>query len=237
MEILRGLRSAYEEHHGVAICDEALDAAARLSDRYVSEYHLPDKAIDLIDQAAARCSLAAADRAPGPLRCARRSSGCAAEKQAAVDAEAYEDAGRIKERIDELEAAAVAAAPEDDEPGGTVVGEPDVADVVAARTGIPVGELVAGELQRLGTLEDDLHRARDRPGRRPSRWSPRPSATRRAGLAEPDRAAGEVPVHGPDGRRQDRARQGARASGCSRPRRRSSESTCPSIASRTLSPD
>ena len=160
--ILRGLRSAYEEHHGAEITDAALVAAARLSDRYVTEYHLPDKAIDLVDQAAARvrlrtqaASTGEADRVRGELEAVK------AEKTEAVVAEAFERAGELKRRGDELEArlaeldaraeARVEAA------GGTTVGEKEIADVIAARTGIPVGELVAGELARLGSLEDDLH--------------------------------------------------------------------------------
>src|SRR4051794_35300363 len=100
--ILRGLRAAYESHHGVAIADEALEAAARLSDRYVTEYRLPDKAIDLVDQAAARVKLRGEDADANALRA--RAEALKAEKQAAVDAEAYEDAARIKDEIDSLEA-------------------------------------------------------------------------------------------------------------------------------------
>jgi ATP-dependent Clp protease ATP-binding subunit ClpC len=131
--ILRGLRGAYETHHGVLIDDEALAAAARLSDRYISEYRLPDKALDLIDQAAAKLRL----NSPAPSRDLR------AELAAAVDSEDYEAAARIKRELDQS--------------GPTQVGEAEVAAVVAARTGIPVGALVAGELQRLQDLEDDLH--------------------------------------------------------------------------------
>jgi ATP-dependent Clp protease ATP-binding subunit ClpC len=130
--ILRGLRGAYESHHGVMIDDAALDAAARLSDRYISEYRLPDKAIDLVDQAAARLSL------KGPGR------DLHTEIEAAVRAEDYERAAALKKRLDSGD-------------GPTVVSEREVAAVVAARTGIPVGELVAGELERLQELEADLH--------------------------------------------------------------------------------
>jgi ATP-dependent Clp protease ATP-binding subunit ClpC len=155
VEILRGLRGAYEEHHAALIDDAALEAAARLSDRYVTEYHLPDKAIDLIDQAAARVRLrnGGADEAD---RLRERIDHMRAEKQAAVDAEAYEDAARIKEEIDALEAR-LSAAEASGQSGPAIVGEAEVAAVVAARTGIPVGELVAGELQRLQELEADLH--------------------------------------------------------------------------------
>src|SRR3712207_4589203 len=87
VEILRGLRGAYEEHHGLRIADAALAAAARLSDRYVTEYHLPDKAIDLMDQAAARVRL------DGPV--AADAATLRAELDAAVQAEEYERAAEL----------------------------------------------------------------------------------------------------------------------------------------------
>jgi ATP-dependent Clp protease ATP-binding subunit ClpC len=203
VEILHGLRPKYEEHHGVQISDEALEAAARLADRYISEYRLPDKAIDLIDQAGARLRLdhvgTAADRMSAEIEHLR------AEKQAAVDAEAYEDAGEIKQRIDGLERE-LAAMEQTDGPeserrprgGGMVVDERSIADVVAVRTGIPVGELVAADLERLGMLEDDLH----------ERVVGQHDAVRavaetvrhaRAGLAEPDRPLGSFLFMGPTG--------------------------------------
>jgi ATP-dependent Clp protease ATP-binding subunit ClpC len=155
VEILRGLRERYEFHHDARISDEALVAASRLSDRYVTDYQLPDKAIDLIDQAAAKVRLRGGGDAD---RLRRELQRLAAEKDAAVHAEAYEDAAEIKARIERLEGELsdlgepVAAA------GERTVAEADVAAVIAGRTGIPVGELVAGELERLNTLEDDLHR-------------------------------------------------------------------------------
>jgi ATP-dependent Clp protease ATP-binding subunit ClpC len=154
--ILRGLRGAYEEHHHALIDDTALEAAARLSDRYVTEYQLPDKAIDLIDQAAARVRLRAGNGPEAIERMRERLEEARAHKQAAVDAEAYERASELKEeiewlqgRIDDFEAS--------DAAGPALVGETEVAHVVAARTGIPVGELVAGELERLQHLEAELH--------------------------------------------------------------------------------
>ena len=128
--ILQGLRGAYEEHHGVLIDDTALEAAARLSDRYITEYHLPDKAIDLVDQAAAKLRLNSA----GVTR---------ADLDAAIAQEDFEKAAWLKRKLDE--------------DGPREVREPEIAAVVAARTGIPVGELVAGELERLNELEADLH--------------------------------------------------------------------------------
>jgi ATP-dependent Clp protease ATP-binding subunit ClpC len=196
--ILHGLRSQYEQHHGVEIADEALEAAARLADRYISDYRLPDKAIDLVDQAAARLRLRAPEgderqRAQAELDHLR------AEKQAAVDAEAYEDAGRLKELIDELETR-IAALPRNEEGTGasTVVAEAQIADVVAARTGIPVGELVAAELERLSTLEDDLHQRVI--GQDEAVHAVAETVRHaRAGLAEPDRPLGSFLFLGPTG--------------------------------------
>jgi ATP-dependent Clp protease ATP-binding subunit ClpC len=142
--ILEGLRSAYEEHHGARITDEAIAAAARLSDRYITDYQLPDKAIDLIDQAAAKVRLRGGTSVDLAAMRERLTE--------AVAAEDYERAAQIKTEIARAEQAnGGEAAP------AAVVGEAEVAAVIAARTGIPVGELVAGELERLSELEADLH--------------------------------------------------------------------------------
>lgn len=209
--ILRGIRAGYEQHHGVRIDDAALEAAARLSDRYITEYHLPDKAIDLIDQASARLRLQSAGSDEGRLQ--TEIEHLRAEKQAAVDAEAYEEAAEIKVRIDAVQRqlAELTAANSDDQNGlpvvtgplasdsvSPVVGEREVAQVVAARTGIPVGELVEAELKRLELLEDELHR----------RVIGQDAAVHavaetvrhaRAGLAEPDRPLGSFLFMGPTG--------------------------------------
>src|SRR5215218_9360307 len=191
--ILQGLRSAYESHHGVEIDDAALEAAARLSDRYVTEYRLPDKAIDLVDQAAARVKLRGGSAEITSLR--ERLEAMRAEKQAAVDAEAYEDAGRIKVEIDGIEARLAELA--GGEPSRTV-GETEVAAVIAARTGIPVGELVAGELERLQELERDLH---ERVVGQDEAVGIVSDTIRRArvGLAERDRPLGSFLFLGPTG--------------------------------------
>jgi ATP-dependent Clp protease ATP-binding subunit ClpC len=193
IEILRGLRSQYEEHHEVRITEEALDAAARLSDRYISDYRLPDKAIDLVDQAAARVRLARSGTEAGALRA--ELGRLAAEKQAAVDAEEYEEAGKIKQRIEQLELK-LAALPEQE--SGSEVGGQEIAVVVAARTGIPVGELVAAELERLETLEQDLHRRVV--GQNDAVQAVAETVRHaRAGLAEPDRPLGSFLFMGPTG--------------------------------------
>jgi len=187
--ILHGLRSAYEEHHGARITDDALSAAARLSDRYLTEQHLPDKAIDLIDQAAAKLRL----NTPRPVDEAQLRE----QLSAAVEAEDYERAAEIKTQLGRQ---ADAAAREDGPvPTETVVVEETaVAAVVAARTGIPVGELVAGELQRLVDLEDDLHLrvvGQDEAVQKVADTIRRA----RVGLSEPDRPLGSFLFLGPTG--------------------------------------
>ncbi len=201
--ILRGLRPQYEEHHGVQIDDAALEAAARLSDRYISEYRLPDKAIDLVDQAGARLRLRREGSDAGALR--GELERLAAEKQAAVDAEAYEEAGAIKARMSELEAqlAALSADSDGDSSGAeagdaSTVTERDIAAVIAARTGIPVGELVAAEAARLSNLEADLHRRVI--GQETAVHAVAETVRHaRAGLAEPDRPLGSFLFLGPTG--------------------------------------
>jgi len=184
VEILRGLRSAYEEHHGADITDDALNAAARLSDRYMTEQHLPDKAIDLVDQAAAKLRLQTP--APADVEALRD------ELRIAVEAEEYERAATIKRRL------AVAAEAGPEIPERPTVDETAVAAVVAARTGIPVGELVAGELQRLVDLEDDLHLrvvGQDEAVEKVADTIRRA----RVGLSEPDRPLGSFLFLGPTG--------------------------------------
>jgi ATP-dependent Clp protease ATP-binding subunit ClpC len=169
--ILRGLRGAYEEHHGVMIDDEALLAASRLSDRYITEFRLPDKAIDLVDQAAAKLRL-------GGGRNLRP------ELDKAIADEDYERAAALKKQLDTS--------------GPLQVGEVQIAAVVAARTGIPVGQLVAGELQRLNELETELH---ERVVGQENAVEVVADTIRRArvGLSESDRPLGSFLFLGPTG--------------------------------------
>src|SRR3954454_21267440 len=195
--ILRGLRGAYEEHHGAVIEDAALEAAARLGDRYVTEYHLPDKAIDLIDQAAERTSLSAGGGEDERERLRERTSELRAHKQAAIDAEEYEDAGRIKAEIEKLQSQ-LETLKDSGASGPAVVGEPEVAAVVAARTGIPVGELVEAETARLQELEADLHQRVI--GQDAAVESVADTVRRaRVGLSEGDRPLGSFLFLGPTG--------------------------------------
>lgn len=161
VEILKGLRSRYESHHKVEITDHALEAASRLSDRYITDRFLPDKAIDLIDEAASRVRLRAAT-APQALRGARHELADI-ERQLAVVAEQSdfdratfleEQKGFLITRISELQSQweeQRASVP-------LIVGEDEIAQIVTSWTGIPVSRLVETETQKLLQMEAALHK-------------------------------------------------------------------------------
>jgi ATP-dependent Clp protease ATP-binding subunit ClpC len=155
--ILRGLKGAYEEHHGIVYTDEALRAAVELSDRYLTERVLPDKAIDLIDQAGARLRLRLGAQVDVSALMERLAT-LEADKNAAVSAEHYEEASRIRdeiadvqERIERVTAGRPAMRPD------AIVDEPEIAAVISRATGIPVNRLTETERERLAALEDELH--------------------------------------------------------------------------------
>jgi len=156
--ILRGLRAAYEEHHGVSFTDDALRAAVELSDRYVSDRVLPDKAIDLIDQAGARLRLRLGVKVDVSALVAQLAT-LEADKNAAVSAEHYEEASRIRDEISSVQAKldAATSAGASATASAAIVGEPEIAAVISRATGIPVNRLTETERGRLATLEDELH--------------------------------------------------------------------------------
>ncbi|WP_245958556.1 ATP-dependent Clp protease ATP-binding subunit [Microbacterium bovistercoris] len=154
VRILEGLKQAYEDHHRVTYTDAAIRAAVQLSDRYLSDRVLPDKAIDLIDQAGARLRL----RLGVPVDVSDLMAQLAdleAQKNAAVASEHYEEASRIRDEIAEvqekIESASTSVV------GNTIVDEPEIAAVISRATGIPVSRLTEGERERLHDLEADLH--------------------------------------------------------------------------------
>ncbi|TCP55044.1 ATP-dependent Clp protease ATP-binding subunit ClpC [Tamaricihabitans halophyticus] len=158
--VLRGLRERYAEHHKVHYTDEAITAAAELADRYIADRFLPDKAIDLIDQAGARrrLRLPSADPEIGRLR--KRLESLAAEKDQAVAQERFEDASRSRDEInalrDQLSERGVAPDSGADVETPEVTAR-DIAEVVSRRTGVPVSQLTESEKVRLRKLEDELH--------------------------------------------------------------------------------
>ena len=156
--ILHGLKPAYEEHHAVSFTDDALRAAVELSDRYLTERVLPDKAIDLIDQAGARLRLRLGAKVDVSALM-QRLADLEADKNAAVSAEKYEDASRIRDaiadvqsRIEEASTRGAASAAIE-----AVVDEAQIAAVISRATGIPVNRLTETERERLGALENELH--------------------------------------------------------------------------------
>ncbi|ROP66849.1 ATP-dependent Clp protease ATP-binding subunit [Curtobacterium sp. PhB115] len=160
--ILTGLAPRYESHHGVVYTPDALRAAVELSHRYVTDRHLPDKAIDLIDQAGARRRLArSGDVDVEALR--SQVASLTTEKDHAVVEERYEEASRLRDEIDGLEARITAATSADatraSRPGsvGTSITEADIAAVVSRATGIPVTRLGSADKTRLAALESELH--------------------------------------------------------------------------------
>ncbi|MDF3300258.1 ATP-dependent Clp protease ATP-binding subunit [Streptomyces tropicalis] len=153
--ILEGLRDAYEAHHQVRFADGALAAAAELSDRYISDRFLPDKAIDVMDQAGARVRLRGAVRSTEVVSREDRLAKLRREKDQAVAAEDFEKAADLKKELADVEGEL--AGIDERREGVVSVTAKDVADVVARRTGIPVAQLTAGEKDRLLRLEEEMH--------------------------------------------------------------------------------
>jgi ATP-dependent Clp protease ATP-binding subunit ClpC len=194
--ILRGLRDNYEAHHQVRITDGALDAAAELSDRYISDRFLPDKAIDLIDQAGARVRLRVKTPDADRREQERRLEQLTRDRDQAVAAENYERASELRDQITEVRARIEDAAAGGD--GVPQVTESDIADVVSRATGIPVSQLTEEERDRLLRLEGHLH---DRVIGQDDAVAVVAEAVRRsrAGLGDPDRPVGSFLFLGPTG--------------------------------------
>ncbi|BAZ19910.1 UvrB/UvrC protein [Kalymmatonema gypsitolerans NIES-4073] len=162
IEILYGLRDRYEQHHKLKISDEALVAAAKLSDRYISDRYLPDKAIDLIDEAGSRVRLINSQLPPAAKELDKELRQILKEKDDAVRAQDFDRAGELRDREMEIKAEIRAIAQsktnstrtEGDEP---VVTEEDIAHIVASWTGVPVNKLTESESEKLLHMEDTLH--------------------------------------------------------------------------------
>lgn len=194
--ILEGLRDVYEAHHQVRFDDDALAAAAELSDRYVSDRFLPDKAIDLIDQAGARVRLRSAGRSTEVVGREDQLAKLRREKDQAVDAEEFEKASGLKTRIAEVEAELAGIAERRE--GVVSVTASDIADIVSRRTGIPVSQLTAGEKERLLNLEEEMHArivGQDEAVTAVSQAVRR----NRAGMGDPNRPVGSFLFLGPTG--------------------------------------
>ncbi|MBI2869270.1 MAG: AAA family ATPase, partial [Chloroflexi bacterium] len=160
IEMLRGLRPRYEAHHKIKISDEALEAAARLSQRYVSDRHLPDKAIDLIDEAASKLRIETESTPPEVKKLEERVQKLSDEEEAAVQREDYESAARLKSErlaLEQQHQAAKASWLQREKIDGEVVKAEDIARLISSWTGIPVSQMLEGEAQKLVHMEDRLH--------------------------------------------------------------------------------
>ncbi|PNG21980.1 ATP-dependent Clp protease ATP-binding subunit [Streptomyces cahuitamycinicus] len=200
IEILRGLQDRYEAHHQVRYTDEALVAAVELSDRYLTDRRLPDKAIDLIDQAGARVRLRARTKGTDVRALERELEQLTRDKDQAVADEQYEQATQLRDRIVDVKQRITDAGgdSEIDEGQDLVVGAESIAEVVSRQTGIPVSSLTQEEKDRLLGLEEHLHQrvvGQDEAVRVVSDAVLRS----RAGLAAPDRPIGSFLFLGPTG--------------------------------------
>ncbi|MBD2015379.1 ATP-dependent Clp protease ATP-binding subunit [Microcoleus sp. FACHB-53] len=162
IEILYGLRERYEQHHKLKILDSALEAAAKLSDRYISDRYLPDKAIDLVDEAGSRVRLINSQLPPAAKELDKELRQVLKEKDDAVRSQDFDRAGELRDREMEIKAEIRAIAQSkktdsgSDEPG-PVVDEEDIAQIVASWTGVPVNKLTESESEKLLHMEDTLH--------------------------------------------------------------------------------
>jgi ATP-dependent Clp protease ATP-binding subunit ClpC len=156
VDILRGLKDRYEAHHRVKITEEAIVAAAELSDRYVTDRFLPDKAIDLMDQASARVRLRSKTKPVDTKKLEEEVARLGREKDQAVAAEDFIRAQELKGRVEDLRSELDGARDGARRPIAEVTAE-DIAEVVSRATGIPVSQLTQEERERLMRLEEQLH--------------------------------------------------------------------------------
>jgi len=200
IEILKGIRPKYEEHHGVRITDEAIDGAVRLSARYVTERRLPDKAIDLIDEAASRLVIQNESMSPELRDLKRRLDEISERLESAAQREDFEEAARLKQDVLSLQSEYEQArdAWRSEKGVSDEVGESDIASLIAQMTGIPVDKMLEGEAEKLLHMEEALHERVIGQDRAISVLS---DAIRRArsGLKDPRRPTGSFVFVGPTG--------------------------------------
>jgi ATP-dependent Clp protease ATP-binding subunit ClpC len=205
IEILYGLRERYEKHHKLRILDEALIAAAKLADRYISDRFLPDKAIDLMDEAGSRVRLINSQLPPAAKELDKELRQVLRDKDEAVRGQDFDKAGELRDREMELKSQIKviaqnkkAASETEGDSESPVVTEEDIAGIVASWTGVPVSKLTESESEKLMHMEDTLHQrliGQDEAVKAISR------AIRRArvGLKNPNRPIASFIFSGPTG--------------------------------------
>jgi ATP-dependent Clp protease ATP-binding subunit ClpC len=202
VQILRGLRDRYEAHHRCKISDDALTAAATLSDRYIQDRHLPDKAIDLIDEAASRMRIKTMTAPPRYRELEDEIEKVRKDKEASIEAQEFEKAAALRDK--ERKLSQKKRELEENwraEEGGAEqpeIGEEEIADIVSMWTGIPVFKLTEAESQRLIRMEDELHKRVI--GQEEAIVAVSKSIRRaRAGIKDPKRPTGSFIFLGPSG--------------------------------------
>ncbi|MGH3009188.1 MAG: ATP-dependent Clp protease ATP-binding subunit [Gaiellaceae bacterium] len=202
VQILRGLRDRYEAHHRVTITDEALEAAAQLADRYIQDRHLPDKAIDLIDEAASRLRIKSMSAPPRYRELEDEIERVRKEKEASIENQEFEKAASLRDKERkltqkkrELEEQWRSSENQEEQPQ---VDREDIADIVSMWTGIPVFELTEAESARLIRMEEELHKRVV--GQEEAIVAVAKSIRRaRAGIKDPKRPTGSFIFLGPSG--------------------------------------
>jgi ATP-dependent Clp protease ATP-binding subunit ClpC len=202
VEILKGLRDRYEQHHRVTITDDALKAAGELADRYIADRFLPDKAIDLIDEAASRMRIKSMTAPPANRELEQEIETTRREKEAAIEAQEFENAANLRDKERKLttKKRELEEQWEAGETGGErpSIGEEEIADIVSMWTGIPVFKLTEAETAKLMRMEDELHKRVI--GQHPAIEVISKAIRRsRAGLKDPKRPTGSFVFLGPSG--------------------------------------
>ncbi|SHJ16741.1 ATP-dependent Clp protease ATP-binding subunit ClpC [Tessaracoccus bendigoensis DSM 12906] len=201
VDILKGLRDRYEAHHRITITDEALVAAATMADRYIQDRFLPDKAIDLIDEAGARLRIQRMTAPPDLREFDEAIAANKLEKDAAIDAQDFERAARLRDEEQKLRAQRAEreeAWKQGDSDIPAVVGEEEIAVVLSGSTGIPVFKLTEEESQRLLRMEQELGKRYIGQADAVKALS-RSIRRTRAGLKDPKRPSGSFIFAGPSG--------------------------------------
>jgi len=203
VQILKGLRDRYEQHHKIEITDEALEAAAELADRYISDRQLPDKAIDLIDEAASRMRIKSMTSPPVYRDLEDDIEKTRREKESAIEAQEFERAANLRDaerkltnKKRELEEAWEKGEAEGQE--RPAIGEEEIADIVSMWTGIPVFKLTEAETAKLMRMEEELHK-RLIGQEQAVQVISKAIRRSRAGLKDPKRPTGSFVFLGPSG--------------------------------------
>jgi ATP-dependent Clp protease ATP-binding subunit ClpC len=201
IEILKGLRERYEAHHRVTITDQAIVAAANLADRYISDRHLPDKAIDLIDEAGSRLRIRRMQAPPDYRELEDEIAKVRKEKEAAIEAQQFERAAKLRDREKELLEQRSTKEAQWRSEGVDLfneVNEESIAEVLALWTGIPVYKLTEEETAKLLRMEEELHKRIV--GQNDAIKAVSQAIRRtRAGLKDPKRPSGSFIFLGPSG--------------------------------------